>query len=458
MHRTIAMTHTLPANIQRFERNGKIILINPEVPAWIVTNSTGELITTLFDGINSDAEVVDIATEGLGEQFRQQVSQFVSHIIASNIFSTKPIGQPHRQLLSMVHLSLSNHCNLRCRYCYAAQRHESSGKPLTFDEYCSLIDNLRAINPEVGFTITGGEPLLSPIVLDIARKIKERGNYAMLLTNGTLLSNTLCLQLKGLIDQVTISVDATTPQKHALTRGDNLNAVERAIAMLDSHNIPCSISMTVTSLNIDEVEPMARKYGARLSFAPLFPVSDQANSLAITGDQYYNALKAAAGVNPLAYCETSLDAAMKSPCLKCAIAEGEISIAPNGDVYPCQLLHNPEFLCGNIRSTPIAQIYADSAAAKRCRALTVDNLDKCNRCAIKYICGGACRARSFYESGDITNVGPFCSYELNAYLDGIARIYSANAIAQHTATPHNDCNTIDWSVTSDTENKSEKIP
>ena len=75
---------------------------------------------------------------------------------------------------------------------------------------------------------------------------------------------------------------------------------------------------------------------------------------------------------------------MKSPCLKCAIAEGEISIAPNGDVYPCQLLHNPEFLCGNIRSTPIAQIYADSAAAKRCRALTVDNLDKCNRCAIKY--------------------------------------------------------------------------
>ena len=64
------MTHTLPANIQRFERNGKIILINPEVPAWIVTNPTGELITTLFDGINSDAEVVDIATEGLGEQFR----------------------------------------------------------------------------------------------------------------------------------------------------------------------------------------------------------------------------------------------------------------------------------------------------------------------------------------------------------------------------------------------------
>jgi len=28
----------------------------------------------------------------------------------------------------------------------------------------------------------------------------------------------------------------------------------------------------------------------------------------------------------------------------------------------------------------------------------VDNLDKCQSCNIKYICGGACRAEEYYQS------------------------------------------------------------
>ena len=61
--------------------------------------------------------------------------------------------------------------------------------------------------------------------------------------------------------------------------------------------------------------------------------------------------------------------------------------------------------------------------------MTVDNIEGCSTCAIKYICGGACRARSFHEGGDIMSSSPFCEYEKEAFIDGIIEIYSKNALS-----------------------------
>ena len=58
----------------------------------------------------------------------------------------------------------------------------------------------------------------------------------------------------------------------------------------------------------------------------------------------------------------------------------------------------------------------------------MDSIAKCKECAIRYICGGACRARGYYETGDVAASGDFCSYELNAFLDGIVKIYSRNIV------------------------------
>jgi len=101
------------------------------------------------------------------------------------------------------------------------------------------------------------------------------------------------------------------------------------------------------------------------------------------------------------------------------MAEREISIAETGDVYPCQLLHAEEFRAGNIREQPLAEIYEESPVFKRMRGVSVDTLSKCSECALRYLCGGACRARDFYEVGSVEAVGEFCAYEREAFLGGI---------------------------------------
>ena len=104
------------------------------------------------------------------------------------------------------------------------------------------------------------------------------------------------------------------------------------------------------------------------------------------------------------YICTTLESAKKQKIVKCAIGDAEISISDTGDVYPCHLLHIPQFLAGNIKQQPLEEIYKNSEVLKTCRNATVFEINKCKKCEIKFICGGACRARAFFEKGKI-NVG-----------------------------------------------------
>lgn len=424
------MRYQLPEQVQVFQRGDKYIFINPLLPAWIVTNELGKLLMSLFDGHNTIENIVDAACEVLGNEKRQEVNTFCQHVVDSSIFETTTHPQHLRDKgLHCIHLSLSSACNLRCKYCYAAERVESKQPRLTLDDYKRLVNDLCDLSSDLTITITGGEPLLNQLWQPVSAYCKSKGCTMLLLTNGTLITEDDAPFIKDTFDLVTLSIDGPTRETHQLTRGDNFDQVMRAVDILERHSIDYTLSMTVTRQNIDQVEPMARQFGGRLNFAPLFPVSEFAgDELSITGQQYYEALAGAFGVNPLSYCESSLDLSKCIQTHKCAIGDNEISISPTGDVYPCQLLHLDEFLAGNVHERSIKDIYHDSPALQRCAGLDVDTMGKCRDCAIRYICGGACRARGYYETGDINQTGDFCDYELNAFLDGIVKIYSRNLL------------------------------
>lgn len=428
----MSILYRLPDNLRRFERQGRVVLINPDVPAWIVVDKIGELIVDLFDGTHAEREVIDIATEGLGENYRTQISRLCQGVISSRIFEDVQQTARHPYQLTMVHLSLSEGCNLHCIYCYAKERKEVGRKLLTLEEYYKVIDEILAINPSCDFTITGGEPMLNPLWENIAKYIHSKGAGVLMLTNGTLINERSMKTIKECMSKITLSIDGSEKRIHSLTRGDNLDKVENAVKLLEENDIYYTISMTVTKANISDVENMARRYGNRLNYAPLFPVSDvtKEDSLAISGWEYFNALKSAAGVVPLSYCEPTLMESQKVKHRKCAVADGEISISPTGDVYPCQLLHRPEFYAGNIRERNIRDIYNNSLVLKKIAELDVDNIKGCKDCAFKYICGGACRARSYYETGNIQESGDFCIYEREAFLDGIISLYSWNQLSK----------------------------
>ena len=415
--------------VQEVQRGDKYIFINPNIPRWIVTNELGKLILSLFNGENSYDEIISIATAGIGESSREIICSFCNSIISSGLLEIiEPQKKKHRMPLSSVHLSLSDHCNLNCSYCYARERVEKKHPVLSFQEYKSIIDDILSINPDVVFTLTGGEPLLNDDCLKIAEYIKSKNARSFLLSNGLLINETNISRIADLFDLVTLSIDGPNDSIHSLTRGHNYRGVIRATKLLAKHDVDYTLSMTVTKDNIGYIEKMARMFGNRLNFAPYFPVSTESSSLAITGTEYYNALKSAAGVRPLAYCESTLDKALSTQCHKCAIGDGEFSISATGDVYPCQLIHTEEFYAGNVHEQNIKDIYYNSASINRCAHLDVDSITGCKDCPIKYICGGSCRARAYYGCGDINSTTDFCLYEKEAFYDGIISIYSKNAL------------------------------
>lgn len=346
---------SLPSTVQKFERNDKVVFINPDIPAWLVTNKNGELLLSLCNGSSSMEDIVDAFAESMGEDYRKDVEGFFHQAIASKIFEMPAEGsipiKEERQQLSLVQLSISEVCNLNCKYCYATDRSEHS-KLMTMDDYKAVVDDIVSHFGQVSFSITGGEPLMNPDCFHIAAYIKSKGCDADLLTNATLLNEDNIQKVKEYFTRVTVSLDGSTKDLHETFRGPNTyDRTQHAISLLQEYQIPYMLAMTVNKLNISDVENMAEKYKGSLNFAPLFPAGNakkDKDDISITGNQYYQALKQASGVNPLGYCESTLDEALICRRCKCAIGGSELSISASGDVYPCQLLHYPEFHIGNI--------------------------------------------------------------------------------------------------------------
>ncbi len=420
--------------IHRFEREDKLLFFNPLKPSWLVTNKIGECVLELCDGQKSHSSVVNSFCEIYGEEFRESVDSFLFYARESNIFiDDNESRSPGKRLLTLVQFSISSACNLQCTYCYATARKESPHPKMTLADYKRVIDGICRINPNVSFTLTGGEPLMNKDCLDIAAYIREKNCDVDILTNGTLINEGNILSIKDLFYKVTISSDGSTPELFESFRGKNqYDKVSNAIELLEKHDIDYTISMVVNKKNIHDVENMAKKYGSHLNYQPLFRAGSALDGdLAITGAEYYDALSKAHGVNPLSYCESSLDESQICKNCKCAVGDGEISISETGDVYPCQLLHYPKFLAGNIHETPIETIYYEGKSLIDCRNLSVDNIAGCKDCVIRYVCGGACRARAYHENGSIRVSGDFCEYEKAAFIDGIFKIYSHNLMGDN---------------------------
>ncbi len=440
------------------ERGGEHLFLQPRVPDWVVVNRNGAILLARCDG---GATVEDIRA-GMGEGLLAQAETLFAEALRRGVLVdleaqglrdaedglgvSRPthispqrtrvdMGHPslvpasgalrteverRRPVLGVVHLQLTNQCNLRCSYCYA-----ESGRPsavLSWGELEGIVASVAAMSPAVEYVISGGEPLLHPSALDFAERVKTAGNTVHLLTNGTLIDKGNVGRIAAVADLVKISLDGSSEAVHAATRGkNNFARAVRAVELLVGLGVKVQVAMTVTRGNCGDIGAMVERFGSRLALQPLFKAGRgrAEDELALTGVEYYEALAAVEGVAPMGAVAKTLAAVRGRGTRRCAMAEREISISETGEVYPCQLLHAEEFRAGNVRERPLAEIYDESPVLERLRGIDVDTLGKCSGCELRYICGGACRARDFYEVGSVEAVGEFCAYEREAFLSGI---------------------------------------
>jgi len=295
----------LPTKIVKIQKGAKVLFLNPSAPDWIVVSPNGAALLQLCNGKRTVEDISESLSTFWRKGSKEKIMNFFDKIISETTFfkppSTFPVYKPRE--LRIVQLSLVRECNLNCIYCYATDR-EKLKSGLTREDHFKLVDDISFISKDSAIVFTGGEPLLSPYVCDLAEYAKSLGHQVHLLTNGTLIDKKNVKRISDTFSLVKSSMDGSIPEIHEFHRGKGSFAkTMKAVDLLNQHCASLQIAMTVTKKNIHDIDAMTKKFGSRLTFAPLF-VAGRAKTnteLSITGKQYYEALSSVNGVKPLSY-------------------------------------------------------------------------------------------------------------------------------------------------------------
>lgn len=185
--------------------------------------------------------------------------------------------------ISYLRISVTELCNLRCRYCMPEEgvckkRHEDM---LREDEIIQAVEAAASL----GITklrFTGGEPLVKKNILSICSRAAavEGIREVCVTTNGILLPE-LAAPLKAAgVRRLNISLDTLTPEKYAyITRMGSLQQAAEGIraALAAGFDKIKLNTVLIGGFNEDEIVPLAeltRRYPLDLRFIEMMPMLD----------------------------------------------------------------------------------------------------------------------------------------------------------------------------------------
>ncbi len=166
--------------------------------------------------------------------------------------------------ISYVRISVTDRCNLRCRYCMAEEmRFLPKRDILALEEIVQLAEIFigRGVKR---IRLTGGEPLVrrgvGQLFQDLGRFIGHGLDEVTLTTNGVLLPRFAGLLADAGIRRVNVSLDSRRPERFGhITRGGELASVLDGLEAARSAGLKVKINMVaLAGLNDDEFGEMLR--------------------------------------------------------------------------------------------------------------------------------------------------------------------------------------------------------
>ena len=166
--------------------------------------------------------------------------------------------------ISYVRLSVTDRCDLRCRYCMAERMiFLPRAELLTLEELVRLADAFIA-RGVTRIRLTGGEPLVRRGVETLVRWLGARLGHGLeeltLTTNGTRLACFAADLRAAGVRRVNVSLDSRDPDRFRhVTRHGDLTQVLDGIGAAKAAGLRVKINMVaLRDFNADEIEPMAR--------------------------------------------------------------------------------------------------------------------------------------------------------------------------------------------------------
>ena len=186
----------------------------------------------------------------------------------------------HNRSVSYVRISVTDRCNLRCRYCSAPTfAPHSRAQILSYEEILRLVNVLVGLGVDK-VRLTGGEPLVRRHLDSLVSRLNEIDgiNDISLTTNGVLLEKLAAPLWAAGLRRVNISLDTLNPERFKqITGRDYFSRVQAGIeAALASGFNPVKINVVVMrGVNDDELVDFAlltRKYPIHVRFIEYMPI------------------------------------------------------------------------------------------------------------------------------------------------------------------------------------------
>ena len=189
-------------------------------------------------------------------------------------------------------LSVTDLCNLRCRYCMpdGVEKLEREAV-LTYEEFLRLaalfarcgIDTVR---------VTGGEPLVRKNVAQLVAGLKETPGIrrVTLTTNAVLLAEQLPALLDAGLDSVNISLDTLRPEAfRQITARDDFAAVQAGLQAALQSGLPVKLNCVpqagVNEGELEQLAALAKDNAMQVRFIEMMPIGYGAAMPCISGPE-----------------------------------------------------------------------------------------------------------------------------------------------------------------------------
>lgn len=413
---------TIARGIEVLEHEGQRVLINPCNREWIKLADYAYELALNPEGKSIRQLVADEAQE---TGTKPEVIESLFHYLKEYGFLAEVSDVV---TLARAYLNVTARCNLVCPMCYFASCDSLGHEELSYEDLCLIIDALAKVGLG-NLVISGGEPLLFPDFSDILDYARGKFPMITILTNGTLITKEEAGHISKAGARVQVSIESANPRVHDGIRGPGSfnKALEGIRTLLQAGVRNIEIVQTLTRDSIREsksVVELAGMLGVGYHFSLFLPVGRgicHIGDMEIPTDELLRHFSRVCSESLEGRRETGLRAGDASdqglpgdvtPPVELIVKEGcgagasIVSIAPDGKVYPCPVLHASDMVLGEVPKESIWEIVRRGTR----KIPGVIGLPECSGCDVALFCGGGCRARALAHTGDVSSKDPYCQF------------------------------------------------
>jgi radical SAM protein with 4Fe4S-binding SPASM domain len=396
--------------IQKF--GSRFLIFAYEVPTWIVLSEKELFFFHLLKKRSLRSAMIAYSNHFSVSESSVlfATKRFLLKIQNASFFSSSvgesedPIGNVPKN----IQINLTNACNFHCSHCYLSA---GTGKLYFLDKekIFSAIDKISKTSLIDSIVVSGGEPLLFPDLVAVLKKLSAY--HLVLFTNGSLLSDENAPTLLSYVDEVQISLEGITKPFFESVRGKgNYERIIRAIDLVKKSGKKLTLAITILPSTLEDVKTNLLPFVRSLKYDKIEirlnnDIERAGNALGLDLD-HSNQLASDKIVLSLyrqlqksGYTSSAKDERCKR-FLNCGIG-ASIVINYDGFIYPCNKFSPCRFpLDGDV---PLAIRSFNSIN----EATAVNQIKKCSRCKLRYVCCGMCKIDNLQKNGSLTK--PLCT-------------------------------------------------